>query len=127
VRPRKYLCLAAGALVLIGCGGGDRSPTLTPTGITPSPPVATVKTATLNWSQPTLRANGDPLNQVTGYTVYYGAAEDNLNQMVLLDDPTVTSYTTPDLEAGTYYFTVTATDGEGREGRRAPLVSKVVD
>lgn len=84
---------------------------------------------TVSWVAPTTRANGDPLqlSEIGGYRIYYGQTSDNLNQVIEINDPSVTEYVVDQLvPSNTYYFAVTAYDTEGIESALSTVVSKVV-
>ena len=83
--------------------------------------------ATLNWSPPLERADGTPLTDLAGYTVYWSLNPDNFVNSVVLDNPGLTSYMVTGLTRGTWYFTVTAFDSEGVSSPFAGVASKVID
>lgn len=120
------------SILLTACGGGGGggaapsdeggssqpaptpSPSPTPN---PPPPPATGSTVTLTWAAPSTRQNGDPLNmaEIGGYEVYYFAdgTPSGSGTVVNINDPLSTSYTTPALSAGTWYFSLAVYDTNG--------------
>lgn len=80
---------------------------------------------TLSWNAPTADANGDPLTDLKGYTVYHRTEPGNYSQSI--DVGNVTTYTVTGLTAGlTYYFAVTASDVSGNESEYSNEVSKTI-
>lgn len=63
--------------------------------------------AFISWTAPTTYTDGTALAGLTGYRVHYGRAADALTEVVPVA-PNVTSYAVSGLEAGTWYFSVTA-------------------
>ena len=114
------------AVLLSGCNAGSDTSTSTagsPGGIIVSPtdpdpvidPVA-VKSASLNWTPPTQKVNGDSLfdGELTGFQIYFGPIDDPLANVIIIDSPYVTSYTINNLKAGNYSFRLVAVDHMGR-------------
>lgn len=67
----------------------------------------------LSWTAPTTNEDGSSLDDLAGYKLYYGTQPGQYTQVV-----TVGAYTTAeigDLDAGTWYLTVTAYDIYGNE------------
>ncbi|MDE6182448.1 MAG: fibronectin type III domain-containing protein, partial [Eubacteriales bacterium] len=75
--------------------------------------VAGNESVTLSWRE---------VPNVTGYKVYYGESEDNLNKVEVTDKTTVTIDGLKNLT--TYYFQVSATS-EGWEGQKSDIVSAI--
>jgi hypothetical protein len=75
----------------------------------------------LLWNAPTHNTNGTRLEDLAGYTIYYGTSRNALTQTVEVEDPTATGYVLSDLRAGTYYFAVAAYTWKGTESARSPL------
>ena len=76
-----------------------------------------VKTITISWTPPSTRKNGDTLlpSEISGFAIYYyqegSNAEDG--EVVVINDANINEYTTPELTAGTYYFSIATIDEEG--------------
>jgi hypothetical protein len=91
------------------------SPTPNPTG-----------TATLTWVAPTLNTNGTALTDLSGYHIYYGTSATQLNQEIILDSASATTYVINGLTSGTYYFVVTAVSSAGTESAQSNVASKTI-
>ena len=81
--------------------------------------------ASLRWLPPNRRVDGTRLTAVGAYTLYYGRNASNLDQAVHLGG-SVTAYRVSNLEQGTWYFAITASDGAGVESARSGMVSKTI-
>lgn len=64
--------------------------------------------ATLNWAAPTKNTDGSPLTNLKGYRIHYGMSLGNLDQMVDIPDPGVSSAVIEGLTSGTWYFALKA-------------------
>ena len=82
--------------------------------------------ATLSWTPPTRNIDGSTLNNLAGYRVHYGASERELVNSIQISNPGTTSYTVPNLAAGTYFFAVRAYTNTGAESDPSNVGSKVV-
>lgn len=129
----RLIILICIPLFLTACGGGGGggsssaastpvSGTTQPDPVTPptvnppnDPAPAVSKSLTLSWTAPTSRANGDPLllSELAGYEIYYFLDGSTDEQIIPVNDPATTSYTTAPLPAGTYYFAISAVDTSG--------------
>jgi len=71
----------------------------------------------LLWDAPTTNSDGSALNDLAGYTVYYGAASRNSsNYTTSVNVGSATNYTVLSLNPSfTWYFAVTASDDSGNE------------
>jgi hypothetical protein len=67
---------------------------------------------TLNWTPPTLYEDGTPL-KLTGYRIYWGAAEGHYPHSVTLTNPGLTRYVIEQLPPATWHFVATALSPEG--------------
>jgi len=81
--------------------------------------------ATLTWTPPDRRANGQPLS-LSGFRLYWGQSSRNYARSLLLD-PTLVAYVVTDLTPGTWYFAITALDENGLESDYSNEVSKQVE
>lgn len=85
-------------------------------------------TATLSWEAPATNADGTPLDDLSGYKVYYGKTSGVYGEIMdvsLTDTPNFPEYTLTALESGTrYYFAVTAYDTSGNESNFSEEVYK---
>jgi len=89
-------------------------------------PAPALGSATLRWTPPTEREDGSALNNLAGYKVLYGLDQTDLDHVVVLDNPGLTSYVVDNLYPGTWYFALTAFDTEGRESGFSNVGSKMI-
>jgi len=82
--------------------------------------------ASLQWAVPGSKVNGSPLDDLAGYRILYGRDSADLDQSVLITDPTMTSYQFSTLPSGTWYFAVVAVNACGLEGPATTLSSKSI-
>jgi Bacterial Ig domain/Fibronectin type III domain len=79
----------------------------------------------LSWTAPTTNANGTPLQDLSGYLLYYGTASRMYSTHV--DTGLATSAALSGLTEGqTYYFAVTAYDTLGNESQYSEEVSTTI-
>ncbi len=65
--------------------------------------------AVLNWTAPTQNEDGTPLTDLAGYKIYMGQALSGPYPVSIdIADPTIVTFTVPNLSEGTYYFVTTA-------------------
>ena len=126
-RVRPGVVGAALALGMVACGSAAvvQGPTSTPAG-TPGPPPAGSSGATLDWTPVTQNTDGTVLTDLAGYKVYYGTSRSTLNEVVLVPNPTVTTYLVTDLPPGTWYFGVTAYVSDGTESALSNIGQKAI-
>jgi large repetitive protein len=82
--------------------------------------------ATLTWTPVTTNTNGSTLADLAGYRVYYGTSQSALNTLVVLANPSLTTYSVTNLSAGTWYFGVTAYASDGAVSAMSNVGSKTV-
>jgi hypothetical protein len=82
--------------------------------------------ATLTWTPVTQNSDDTPLSDLAGYKVYYGTSAGALNSVVVLPDPSATSYLVTGLSSGTWYFAVAAYTSSGTQGASSNVVAKMV-
>lgn len=82
--------------------------------------------ATVSWDVPVTNADGSLLTDLDSYRVHYGVAPGTYSRTAIVDDATATTAPINNLEAGTWYFVVTAVDLTGNESALSAEVSKVV-
>jgi hypothetical protein len=79
---------------------------------------------TLAWDPPTTDATGAPLSDLASYRLYYAqstpVSKDNSTMVEAGSEPT---FRLANLQAGIYYFTVTALDMDGNESDMSGEVS----
>jgi len=103
-------------------GAGGSAAQSTTVSITP----ATTGTATLTWTAPTTNTNGTALTPLTGYTIYYGTAEDSMTHSVVVSGTATTTYEISGLAAGTWYFTIAADAADGTQSAMSNIESKTI-
>lgn len=71
-------------------------------------------TITLSWQPPAARVDGTPIDELGGFRIYYGTRSRDYSEMVEVrnEDATQRSFLLP---SGSYYFAMTAFDGDGLE------------
>jgi hypothetical protein len=118
--------------------GGDWSGTKTATGTQLLAAVNTSKAysilcnwpgvavAALTWTAPTTNTDGSALTDLAGFRVQYGKAanEAALDTSVYLQSPTATSWTSPTLAPGAWFFGVKAYNALGLESALSNIVTK---
>jgi Calx-beta domain len=72
-------------------------------------------TATLSWSPPTENSNGTALTNLVGYNIYYGTSTGAMINKIALNTVGVTNYVIQNMNSGTWYFAMTAVNGDGTE------------
>jgi hypothetical protein len=88
--------------------------------------VSTTGSASLMWSAPTSNSDGSTLTNLAGYRVIYGTSTGSLDNSIRIADPQATTYTVPDLDAGTWYFALVAYTSAGVESDPSNLGSKTI-
>jgi hypothetical protein len=83
-------------------------------------------TATVSWQAPTVTADGNPLGNLAGFKIYYGLAPTQMDSVVLVNDPSLTSTEIQNLTQGTWYFGATAIDSTGLESALSNVGSKTI-
>ena len=81
---------------------------------------------TLEWQAPTENVDGTPLNDLAGYRIYYGQFSRSYTDEVSVADELSTQHEI-ELPSGSYYFAMTALDGQGNESAYSNEVVKLVN
>ena len=81
-------------------------------------------TAVVEWSAPEENSDGTALVDLEGYNLYYGNSPGDYSWVLELGGESEVELT--ELEAGTYYFAVTAVATDGRESDFSSEVSKTI-
>jgi len=102
-----------------GEGGGISKATRVT--VTPS---ASVDSAELSWTPPTTSADGSSLDDLAGFTIHYGTSQNNLDQTITVNNPSISSYIVNNLTGSIYYFSVSAFDESGNHSENSSIVSK---
>ena len=79
----------------------------------------------VSWSMPVTYENGTPLNDLTGYKIYYNTSPDKvfLNDVVV-NQPGITAYTLSDLEPDSWlYVVITAINSKNVESQVSEVVN----
>lgn len=63
---------------------------------------------TLNWVAPSQNADGSPLMDLAGYTIYYRKTSGAYTHEIRIEDPGTTTFVVDQLSPATYYFAATA-------------------
>jgi hypothetical protein len=89
----------------------------------------TAGSVSLSWIPPSEREDGTALlpGEISGYTVYYGAASASYSNSLYIDNGLATSASIVDLAPGTYYMAVTTRDSDGRESAFSSEIVNVVN
>ena len=91
------------------------------------PAASLTGTALLRWDAPTTRSDGSPLDDLAGYRIYYGIAQDQLSCQIEILDPARTESAVPALSSGIWYFAVASVDSANVESNLSGVVSKKID
>jgi hypothetical protein len=82
----------------------------------------------LTWQPPTTNADGSPLMDLSGYTIYVGTdSNDYTFREIRLDNPGLTAYVVENLAPGTYYFAATAFNSAGVESAFSAEIEKTIE
>ena len=81
--------------------------------------------ATILWLPPTENTDGTVLNDLAGYVIYYGTADDSLTESVTINSPGVSSYTIENLDNNTvYYYAITSVNSSNIQSGYSRIASK---
>jgi hypothetical protein len=70
----------------------------------------------ISWNPPLTNLDGSALSDLAGYRIYRGTQPGQYSDVVVIDNPGITSYTFDQLPTGTtYYVVVTAVNESGNE------------
>lgn len=129
--PAATSCSASGSSTWTGSKPATGSLTLAAVGVSTTYALVCnwpgITKVALAWTAPTSNTDGTPLTDLAGFRVMYGKgnSESGLDSSVYTESPTVTSWTSPDLAPGTWYFGVKAYNALGLESALSNIVSKV--
>lgn len=114
--------------IVIGVTNGVSKATLPPFTITVNSSGAPLATGgvTISWTPPTENTNGSALTNLSGYHIYYGTNQSNLNNVVNITNTGLASYVVSNLSAATWYFALTSVNSSGVESPRTAVMSHVV-
>lgn len=80
--------------------------------------------AIVEWTPPTTNTDGTPYSNPGGYIVLYGQAADLMSQSATVSDPATTSWTSPTLAAGSWFFAVRAVNAAGIQSENSQVGTK---
>jgi hypothetical protein len=83
--------------------------------------------ATVTWDIPSTNADGSPLTDHAGFNAHYGKVSRTYTAVAMINDAAANSVLIDDLEAETWFFSVTALDQTKNESPYSTEVSKVVN
>jgi hypothetical protein len=81
------------------------------------------KSVSLEWEPPTDNSDGTPLQDLSGYKIYYGNTSKKYSASIVVNNPGVTRYVVDTLPTGQYYFALTALNASGLESSMSDEVS----
>ena len=81
----------------------------------------------LEWTPPTVRADGSALPDLSGYRIYKGTTASNMSLHTELRNPGLAAFVVSDLAAGQWTFRITAMDGIGQESELSNAVSATIN
>jgi hypothetical protein len=113
MRMGRLQALAVLAGLLTACSGQHGAP--------PSTSGEVGGTLTVSWKAPARNADGTPLGDLVGYTIFYGPAPNTYTTAIPINDPATTRYVVKGLRPGTtYYFAISATNSSGHHSIFSP-------
>jgi hypothetical protein len=110
--------------IVISVSDGTSSASLAPFSITVNQ--VSNGSAVLSWTAPTENTDGSSLTTFAGYRILYGTSATALTQTIQITNPTVTTYTVPNLASGAWYFSIHVYLSDGTQSAQSNLVSVVV-
>ena len=112
--------------ITISAGDGSATASLAPFTIHVTAAAATVGSASLSWTIPTVNTNGTPATNLAGYHIYYGTNQGSLDTVINVPGANTTEYEISNLTKGTYYFVVTAYNSMGIDSADSNEGSKTI-
>jgi hypothetical protein len=111
--------------IVISVSDGKATAKLPAFSITVNSTQAQSQNVRLQWVAPATRADGSALSlsQIAGYRIHYGTSSGKYTNSIHVNDPSATAYTIANMQAGTYYFAVTALDTNGLESTYSSAVT----
>jgi hypothetical protein len=82
--------------------------------------------ATLRWTPPTQNEDGTPIDNLSGYRVYYGTSTSNLTQVLTIPGASITSAVIENLTPATWYFALKAYNSSNVESSFSNIASKTI-
>ena len=112
--------------IIISASDGGVTASLAPFTIRVTAAAATVGSALLSWTIPTVNTNGTPATNLAGYHIYYGTNQGALDTVIDVPGANTTEYEISNLTKGTYYFVVTAYNSLGIDSADSNEGSKTI-
>lgn len=112
--------------ISISVSDGQASAALSAFAIAVTDAAAGTGTATLSWTPPTENSDGTALTDLTGYQVYYGQSQSNLNKTVTLNNPSLSTYVVENLGSGTWFFALVAVNSSGTTSVFSSVATKTI-
>ena len=81
---------------------------------------------TLSWTAPSENEDGSPLEDLSGYRIYWGTTSGNYSNSLTIDDTGLTTYVIDNLAPGTYEFVATSFNAAGVESDYSNAATKTV-
>jgi hypothetical protein len=112
------------ANITVTVSDGQSSASLTPFTINVT---ATANgSATLSWTAPTSNTDDSALTNLAGYQVLYGQSSSELDQLIELSNPSLSTFVVDNLTSGTWYFAVIAVNATGVASVLSNVTSKTI-
>lgn len=112
----------AGIEIIVSDGKASTSTSAFPISVEQS----AIGSITLSWQPPAQNEDGSALTDLSGYRIHLGQAPGFYDRVLVIDNPSVTTYVVENLVPGTYYIAATAVNERGVESRKSNIVVKVV-
>ncbi|MFK7733227.1 MAG: fibronectin type III domain-containing protein, partial [Pseudomonadales bacterium] len=96
----------------------------------PAPaPAPVTGSASLSWSIPTKRENGESLalSEIASYEIYVTAENAGTSRTIRVDNRNQTKYTLSPLDSDKYFFSMVTIDSEGMYSELSQVVSKTIN
>jgi hypothetical protein len=82
--------------------------------------------ATLSWMPPTENSDGSALTDLAGYRLHYGRSQTGLDQTIVINNVSLSSYVVENLSAGTWYFALVTVNARGTTSTMSSVASKTI-
>jgi hypothetical protein len=81
---------------------------------------------TLSWMPPTQNTNGSTLTNLAGYRIYYGRGANAQDQIITINNSSLTRYVIENLSPALWYFSMTSINAQGIESARSATASRSI-
>jgi hypothetical protein len=82
--------------------------------------------ATLSWTAPTENSDGSALTDLAGYRLHYGRTQTGLDQTIVINNVSLSTYVVENLSAGTWYFALVTVNTHGTTSTMSSVASKTI-